>query len=615
MRAGLLLAAALGSVLASAQQGTWVPLTNLCPESAETALLLTDGSIFVRSFSNYQHHFKLTPTPDGNYVNGKWSQLADAPIGILYGPYEVLRDGRVFIAGGEYLSNGQNDHNTCEVYDPVTDSWTQGPDGLYGDIGDTGNSILSDGRVLVSTRAGSQTQIFDPVAMTWTASGTMSQDTGDEESWEILPDNSILNVFNIGQRWLPTTNQWIGTAAYPANNGLVDSAYEIGPAVMLYNGNVLALGGTNNTAIYTPPSTMNGAGSWVAGPKIPGGMTSPDCPAAVEPNGKVIFISTPTDFAAPTFNEYDPTSNTMVVINGPPNTDGVPSFTPRFLTLPNGQILLTGWGNQCWLYTPTGSPQNSWRAHLTSVKKNGLVFTLTGTQLNGLTEGGSYGDDASMNSNYPIVMLKHNASGKFFYAKSFNFSTMGLATGNTPVTCQFKLPAGAPAGSYTVTTSASGVRSSNSVQLADFIPPYAVQIYNHQGQSPSGGVAQLQAVDQQYYKLYSVPTSSGEVAAVQLTFQVPPGDSFSSIGCSLVVNGPVRTTNFIYLHNWKTGNYDLVGTAPMKGVDLTVSGSASDSTNYISPTGQVIAVDRVVFPQRLVGYLFQMKIDVASLTN
>ena len=618
--AGLVVGALFASVPAfahptSVTPGSWTPLTFQCPEGAETALVLTDGTVFVKSFDQYQHCFKLTPTGDGNYVNGTWTHLPDMPVGEIYGPCEVLKDGRLFLAGGEYLSPGESDNNTCEVYDPASNTWTQGPDGLYGDIGDTGNSIMSDGRVLVSTRFDMRTQIFDPTTMSWSSTGSMTNFTGDEESWQILPDNTILNVFNIGQRYLPTTGQWIPTAAMPGSNGLVDTAFEIGPAVMLYTGKIITFGGTNNTAIYTPPVALNGLGTWVVGPKIPGSLTSPDCPAAVEPDGKVIFISTPADFGVATFNEYDPVTNTMSVIAGPPGVGAITSFTPRFLTLPNGQILMTGVGSQCWLYNPAGTPQAAWRAHLTSVTRSGSTFTLTGTQLNGLTSGGSYGDDATMASNYPIVILRSIGTGKTYYAKSFNFSTMGLATGVTPVTCQFTLPSGLPAGSYNLTTSASGVVSSNSLQLGLFIGPNAVQVYAGQGQNPTGGVPQLLAIDQQYYTVQSVSNVAGEVAAVQISFQIPLGAAFSSIGCSLVMNAPFRTTNFIYLFNWKTNQLDLIGSAALSGIDQQVGADTPSSTNYVSPTGKVIAVDRVVYPVRLNGFQFTVKFDLASLTS
>jgi hypothetical protein len=595
-------------------QGTWTQVKNLMPEGAETALLLTDGTVFIKSFDSYQHNFLLTPTSTGDYVDGTFKRLADAPIGLIYGPCNVLKDGRVFIAGGEYLSNS-SDHNTCAVYNPVTNTWTQGPDGLYGDIGDTGNEMLNNGTILVSQRFGPQTQIFNPVTMTWSAAASMPNplfQSGDEESWQTLGDGSILNVMFNAARYLPSSNSWVMTGPMPSN--LVDAATEIGPAVMLYNGTVLALGGTNNTALYTPPATLNGTGSWVAGPPIPGGNSSPDCPASVEPNGKVLFINTPTDFAAPSFAEYDPVANTMNPITGPPNTYNVPSFMPRFLDLPNGQILMTGWGPGLWVYTPVGGPQAGWKAHLNSCTKvNATTYTLTGTQLNGITCGGSYGDDASMNTNYPIVIMTNASTHAQFFAKSFNFSTMGLNTGNTVVSCQFSPPANLPAGNYSISTVASGVPSSNSVSLNSPQLPSAVQIYNSQGNNAIGTVTNLDAIDGQYYSVQSVPSSVGAVAAAQITYQYGSSNNVGGLADHIVVNAPKGCTNYIYFLNTTTNQFDLVSTTNMTGTDTLIVGGPTNFAPYINANGQVVVVDRAVYPVRFSSFQFQVKLDFAVM--
>ena len=59
------------------------------------------------------------------------------------------------------------------------------------------------------------------------------------------------------------------------------------------------------------------------------------------------------------------------------------------------------------------------------------TYTLRGTQLNGLNEGASYGDDAQMASNYPLVQLTAggavykglvfgvNKNGGFLFATNF----------------------------------------------------------------------------------------------------------------------------------------------------------------------------------------------------
>ena len=90
---------------------------------------------------------------------------------------------------------------------------------------------------------------------------------------------------------------------------------------------------------------------------------------------------------------------------------------------------------------------------------NGNNYTLTGTQLNGLSAGASYGDDAEMDTNYPIIEFKSTA-GQVYFARTFNWSSTGVATGSTPVTTDFSLPASMPYGTYSLTVIANGISSS-----------------------------------------------------------------------------------------------------------------------------------------------------------
>src|ERR1051326_6937453 len=80
--------------------GTWGPLAHQPTFNAGTMLLLTDGTVMCQN-SNTVQWFKLTPDSSGSYVNGTWTQLANCPNPRLYFASAVLRDGRVFVAGGE----------------------------------------------------------------------------------------------------------------------------------------------------------------------------------------------------------------------------------------------------------------------------------------------------------------------------------------------------------------------------------------------------------------------------------------------------------------------------------------------------------------------------------
>src|SRR5262249_33821749 len=70
-------------------------------------MLLTDGTVLALGNSG-SPCWRLTPDASGSYINGTWSQVAAMQDSRLYFPSEVLPDGRVFVAGGEY-GNGQQD--------------------------------------------------------------------------------------------------------------------------------------------------------------------------------------------------------------------------------------------------------------------------------------------------------------------------------------------------------------------------------------------------------------------------------------------------------------------------------------------------------------------------
>ncbi len=158
---------------------------------------------------------------------------------------------------------------------------------------------------------------------------------------------------------------------------------------------------------------------------------------------------------------YHEATNALTRLTNVPSglTNNVTSFYLAEAALPTGQILITGAGNTAYLFTPDGGPRASWLPTISSVAQNSDgSYTLTGTQLTGLSEGGVYGDDRQESTNFPIVQL--TAGSNVYYAKTYNPSTTAIGIESAPETVNFKLPLGLPAGTtYSLKVVASGIAS------------------------------------------------------------------------------------------------------------------------------------------------------------
>ncbi len=450
--------------------GTWQPLTNQPPFQANTMLLLTDGSVFVNGYQSTQN-WKLVPDSDGSYVNGTWVRLADMLATRLYYASAVLADGRVFVAGGEYSSAG-GDTKDVEIYDPVWNTWKtiNAPLG-WNNIGDAPCCMLADGRILLGSIFTTETSIFDPATDTFSA-GPNKADTSSEETWTLLPDGTVLvaecNNHPQAEKYVPSSNTWVSAGTVPAD--LVQaSSIEIGPALVLPDGTAFCVGATGTTDIYTPPANPSQPGTWAQGPTFPADGTgqpreAKDTPGVLLPNGRVLVTVGPGvdgfNLGA-TFYEYDPIAKTLTQVPAPTNAGGNP-YNMRMLLLPTGQVLASASSADIEVYTPDGDPEEDWRPVITSVPsqlRNKQTYQLMGKRLNGLSQACSYGDDATMASNYPIVKIRSDVDGKEYYCRTFDHATMGIATGNAIVSTHFKVPFNVPHGKADLVVIANGIAS------------------------------------------------------------------------------------------------------------------------------------------------------------
>jgi hypothetical protein len=417
--------------------------------------------------------WRLTPDITGSYLNGTWTQLASMPSGYapLYFGSAVLADGQVVVEGGEYNGGTDDETNLGAIYNPTTNAWTsiKAPSG-WTHIGDASSAVLPDGTFMLGN-CGScgpfelAQALLDETTLTWTITGTGKADQNSEEGWTLLPTGDVLtvDVWNGTESELynPNTGDWTLAGSTVAKLVNVPCS-EIGPAVLRPDGTVFAVGGTSNTAIYD-----SSTGVWTAGPIFSGKLGSVDGPAAILPDGNVLVDVGPISpcyASGSKFFEFNGT--TLTAVTAPANAADDPSYVGRLLVLPTGQVLFTdadGTVKNAEIYTTTGTYESAWQPTITSVattlSPGSTNNPIEGTQFNGLSQGGMYGDDAQMATNYPLVRIENKATRHIFYARTHGHSTMGVATGSTIVSTTFDVPADIETGASAIFVVANGIPS------------------------------------------------------------------------------------------------------------------------------------------------------------
>ncbi len=188
-------------------------------------------------------------------------------------------------------------------------------------------------------------------------------------------------------------------------------------------------------------------GTWTAQPAFPGKSAANDAPGATEINGNAIVVTSPytNTFSTPlTIYEWNASTQTLGTFPNVSNASKDDSYVTHLLVLPNGQIMFTDFStNGIEILTSAGTYNSAWQPTISSAPSSltiGQTYPISGTQFNGLTTGAAYGDDFQDNTNYPLVQIVNNGTGHVFYARTHGHSTMGVATGSTPVSTNFDVP-------------------------------------------------------------------------------------------------------------------------------------------------------------------------------
>ncbi|HEY7050173.1 MAG TPA: hypothetical protein VH373_23365 [Jatrophihabitantaceae bacterium] len=475
------------SAAPSSPAGQWQLLSaNPLPFFPQAAMVLTDGSVMLQEVTS-DEWWRLRPGANGSYLDGTYTETPPMPDGYAptYPCRAVLPDGRMLIIGGEYQGTNPTpvESNQGAVYDPVANTWQPvAPPAGVAHIGDSSCTLMPNGQLLLASRTGGNVFDLDPATMTWTALTPTGKLNGRnaEENWTLLPDGTIFTVDVIhpgnGERYIPpwldhsTNGQWIPAGVVP---GQLETATEMGPAVLRPDGSVFVAGATGQNAVYHPPATLYGTGTWEAAqPFTDSGTTyaMADGTASLLPNGNLVALASPGVYQRPTKEFLISGTNTAPLDPQLPDSvnSQISSYSPDSVLLPTGQVLVTliGGGEEPlvppYVFTPAGVADPSWRPTISThdsrrvLVDRGKTITVTGTQLSGLSQGSNYGDDGDSATNFPVVRIVNQRTHRVEYARTFGFSDAVVAgLGSTSVA----LPADLDTGPADLVVIANGIAS------------------------------------------------------------------------------------------------------------------------------------------------------------
>jgi Divergent InlB B-repeat domain/PASTA domain len=464
----------------------WQSFGNPPPFNPGVMFLLTDGTVMVQdqgptNGGGTGTWWRLTPDGQGNYSDGTWAQTASMPPGYapLYTASAVLPDGRLIIEGGED-NNGINGALTNQgaIFNPVANTWTtvappNGAAGSWPNIGDAPSVVLADGSFLLggSGSGNASEAILNASTLSWTATGAGKADPNGEEGFTLLPNGEVLTVdtscpsLRNTEIYAPPTGSWTSGGLTPSQ--LINCPFsEIGPQLLMDNGKVFVEGATGATALYATAT-----GTWSTGPNLPaiGGkqFEASDAPSALLPDGKVLLSASPVTPGQPNggtpthFFLFDGTTLTQIADDADAPNES--SYFGYMLVLPTGQVLFDyrlGPGS-LELFSDGGTPNATAAPTITSLPTNlaaGKTYTLSGLQLNGLSEGAAFGDDYQMSTDYPLVQITNDGSGDVAYARTSGMTNRSIAA-KAPSCTNFTLPSGIGTGASELRVIANGIAS------------------------------------------------------------------------------------------------------------------------------------------------------------
>jgi hypothetical protein len=105
--------------------------------------------------------------------------------------------------------------------------------------------VLADCLDLPGSITDNLTVVYDPLTNAWVPAASKNNATTNEETWTLLPDQTVLTVDCFGypqsEKYLIAADTWMSIGPTPSNL-VKTNTNEIGPALLLPDGRVFAIG-------------------------------------------------------------------------------------------------------------------------------------------------------------------------------------------------------------------------------------------------------------------------------------------------------------------------------------------------------------------------------------
>jgi Galactose oxidase, central domain/Abnormal spindle-like microcephaly-assoc'd, ASPM-SPD-2-Hydin/Kelch motif len=275
---------------------------------------------------------------------------------------------QVRVSGGKVLSIGGADNSgnilaSAELYSSSTGKWT-----LTGSMAEARESfsavVLTSGKVLVAGGLGTSSivlasaELYDPTTGVWTSAGSLSTARLGHTA-TLLASGKVLVAGGctasgcstntaVSELYDPTSNTWSTT-------GSLNTARYFHTAVTLKTGKVLAIGGSNGSAITSCELYNSSTGTWTAAASTVAARYLNTTTLLTD--GKVLVTGGANGkFPVSSAELYDPTANTWTLTG----TMTIGRYAHTAALLPDGTVVVAGGigqsiscGKACTGYIPT----------------------------------------------------------------------------------------------------------------------------------------------------------------------------------------------------------------------------------------------------------------------